>query len=164
MWVQEGQDQLFYYRVAGVAVTDTQVLLQRAEIDEFWALPGGRVELGETAQAALVREMQEEMQARVTVGPLLWVVENFFTYQKYRVHELGLYFQIQLPDESRLWAEHFSGLENDQFIVPYQIKLYFQWFPRQVKVLTALPVLPVFLQQGLAKLPETTVHILNDER
>lgn len=155
---------IFYYRVAGVAVTETHVLLQRAEMDSFWALPGGRVELGESAQAALVRELQEEIAVRVTPKRLLWVAENFFTYQQYRVHELGLYLQIQLPDDARLHREQFTGMETDQSIGPRRIKLYFQWFRRQEQVLRELPLLPEFLQPGLVELPAAPVHILHDKR
>ena len=35
----------FNYRVVGIAVNGNQVLLHRAENDDFWSLPGGRVEL-----------------------------------------------------------------------------------------------------------------------
>ena len=38
----------FHYRVAGVAMHDARVLLQRTEIDDFWSLPGGHVELHES--------------------------------------------------------------------------------------------------------------------
>jgi ADP-ribose pyrophosphatase YjhB (NUDIX family) len=164
MTTQPVFEPIFYYRVAGVAVTETHVLLHRSEIDDFWALPGGRVELGEASTAALVRELQEEMDARVVVERLLWVVENFFTYQQYQVHELGLYYLIQLPDETRLQAPRFTGIERDQSIGPREFKLDFRWFPRQEPLLRALPVLPVFLQQGLVDLPEATLHLVNDER
>ena len=37
----------FNLRVAGVAIHKEQVLLHRAESDDFWALPGGRAEMME---------------------------------------------------------------------------------------------------------------------
>jgi 8-oxo-dGTP pyrophosphatase MutT (NUDIX family) len=46
------------------------VLLLRNERDE-WELPGGRPEAGETWPQALARELEEEANIVVAVGPLL---------------------------------------------------------------------------------------------
>lgn len=63
--------------VAGLEVRDGRVLLaQRHEsaIPEWslaWCLPGGKIEPGETPEAALSREWQEELSCPCTAGPLL---------------------------------------------------------------------------------------------
>jgi len=41
---EEGEKR-FTYRVAGIALDVDRVLLLRTEKDDFWFLPGGRVEL-----------------------------------------------------------------------------------------------------------------------
>jgi 8-oxo-dGTP pyrophosphatase MutT (NUDIX family) len=46
----------FMYRVAGVAAIDGRVLVQRFEGEEFWCLPGGRVEMGEPRGGARSRD------------------------------------------------------------------------------------------------------------
>ena len=49
----------FQVRAAAVIVHEESVLLHRLESDDFWALPGGRVEPGEEASDTVVRELYE---------------------------------------------------------------------------------------------------------
>jgi ADP-ribose pyrophosphatase YjhB (NUDIX family) len=55
----------FTNRIVGIAYDGDRVLLHRAITDDFWALPGGRAELLETAAETLRREMREEMNETV---------------------------------------------------------------------------------------------------
>lgn len=65
-------------RVTGVLIDDGQLLLVRQKVDQDrgWSLPGGRVELGETLQDALVREMKEETGLDVSIQRLLYVADK----------------------------------------------------------------------------------------
>ena len=94
----------FNFRASAVILRDGFVLLHRLEGDTFWCLPGGRVEPGESAADAVLREMQEELGVQVSAGPLLWVVENFFSHAGQQHHELGLYFLACLAPDANLLA------------------------------------------------------------
>ncbi len=64
--------------VGAVVWDGRHVLLERRgrpPAQGSWALPGGLVELGETAEVALQREVYEECGLRVEVGPVLGLFE-----------------------------------------------------------------------------------------
>jgi len=155
----EQENNLFNYRVVGVAAHEGSVLLHQAEGDTFWSLPGGRAEFGETAEQTLKREMREELGLDVEVTRLLWFVENFFIYTDKRYHEIALYFLMRFPTGCKPIAQ-IGPFRGDEAGVP----LIFQWFPTWPDVLSALPLLPAFLQTALQQLPETTAHIVHRDR
>ena len=50
-----------------------------------WSLPGGAVELGETLEACVAREMEEETGLRVEVGPVIEVFDRITLDDEQRV-------------------------------------------------------------------------------
>jgi mutator protein MutT len=65
-------------RVTGVLINNNKILLLKQETDtkRKWSLPGGKVEVGELLEKALIREMKEETGLDVDIGDLLYVCDN----------------------------------------------------------------------------------------
>lgn len=152
MIIVEQSGRRFNYRVAGVCIQDDEVLLQGFEGHAFWTLPGGRCELGESSTEALLRELREELRIEVVIGRLLWVVENFFRFDATDFHELGLYYEISLPDET----EHLRRGQTYR-TMDGAMEIMFAWFP--VSDLARISLVPSFLQDSLHHLPESTQRI-----
>lgn len=60
----------FSISIKGVVVSDDRVLLLKNEREE-WELPGGRIELDETPEDCVAREIDEETGWKVITGPIL---------------------------------------------------------------------------------------------
>lgn len=76
----------FRIGVFGVIIEDGKVLLGLRRDIDWWNLPGGGMELGETVDEALQREVLEETGLRVRVGRLIGV------YSKPQKQEVVLTF------------------------------------------------------------------------
>jgi ADP-ribose pyrophosphatase YjhB (NUDIX family) len=134
----------FQLRAAAVVVHEGFVLLHRLDGDDYWALPGGRVEPGEAASATLVREMVEELDEPVECAELLYVVENFFLHAGKPNHEIGLYFRTQLRATSAILnkSRTHHGVEGAS-------RLEFRWFPTER--LGEVDLRPSFLRESLSR-------------
>ena len=161
-------DGRFNLRAAAVVRHGNFLLLHRLAGDAFWALPGGRVEMGETAEAAVRREMREELCTDVEIGALLAVVENLYTYRNRPHHGIEMYFDVRLPAGSPLaGCEPFERVEDggvgvDGVRAP-GTRLLFHWFP--IADLPSIDLRPSFLRDWLVTKASLGVqHIVHDDR
>lgn len=112
----------FNCRAAALIFNQEKLLLHTSNRDDFWSLPGGRVEFGEASEDTLVREMREEIGEAVNPGSLIWLVENFYTWADCPYHEICFYYSCSLPENSRLLSlEEWAGRDGD-------LELSFRWF------------------------------------
>lgn len=144
---------VFNYRVAGVMIENGHVLIHKQASDGHWALPGGRVQVLEDSAAGIKRELMEELGFQINVGNLLWVTENFFTYNDNNFHELGFYYQITSKNAIHNSNEPFFGLEGERLI--------YKWVP--IQELDDIPLYPEFLKTSLKTIPASTHHIIIKE-
>ena len=98
----------------GVCLRNRQVLLCKNLKGNYYYLPGGHVEFGESAAAALAREFLEETGEQATVGSLALVHENLFRQGPHLRHELNLVFHVEL---------------SAQVVTSRERKLTFEWAP-----------------------------------
>ena len=64
--------------VAAIIIKDNQVFATQRGYGQWqgwWEFPGGKIETGETPEAALAREIREELNAEITVGSFLQTIE-----------------------------------------------------------------------------------------
>ncbi|MBB3595556.1 8-oxo-dGTP pyrophosphatase MutT (NUDIX family) [Rhizobium sp. BK529] len=145
----------FNYRIAGLGFRDGHVLVHRAVHEPFWTFPGGRAEIGETSEETLKREMMEELGVEVTVGRLLWSVENFFHYEGRDWHELGFYYLMEIPQEFPFHTDEIIHRVEDG-----DNHLEFKWVSATFQALTELDIPPYFIAGEIENLPTSPRHLV----
>ncbi len=93
-------NQRFNYRVCAMMISENRILAMHDERSPYFYLPGGRVRMGETAEQAVIREIQEELGVTLKIARPLWLNQAFFTedVDGIRYHELCIYFLMDLSN------------------------------------------------------------------
>lgn len=78
----------------------------------FFILPGGTVEFGETSKDALIREMYEELHAKLRNVKYLGVMEHLFSFKRGKYHEIAFIYSAQFSDKSFYKKSVIEGVED----------------------------------------------------
>ena len=138
----------FNYRVCAVMISDNKILTIRDERSPYAYLPGGRVKMGETAEHAVLREVQEELGVTAKIVRPLWMNQAFFTedVDHLNYHEICIYFLMDMTDTDLLKrGTSFKISEGNQINS-------FEWMP--FERLKDEYFYPVFLKEAIFNLPE----------
>lgn len=146
--------QLFSFRVAGLIFHDGYILAQRGAKDDYWALPGGRAEIGESSEETILREMREELDRPVRIERLLWTVENFFSYEGYAAHELGFYYLLSLEEPFPFHETDIVHRAEDG------VEVEFRWLRATPAALAGHRLKPRFIADRIETLPAVGEHLI----
>lgn len=143
----------FNYRVATLIKYNNKILLHKSKEDDFYAIPGGRIMIGETSENALKREFIEEMGAKITIKDYLGTVENFFEYNEKKYHEIMIVYESNFDRDSNFYKkERIIGLEESG-------KIEFIW--KTIDEIKKLDLRPLFLKENIISNTPIT-HLINN--
>ena len=107
----------FNYRVCAVMIANGKILAMHDERSPYYYLPGGRVAMGETAEAAVIREVQEELGITPRIARPLWLSQSFFTedVDGLNYHEICIYYLMDITGTDLLSrGEVFTSKEGSR--------------------------------------------------
>ena len=139
-------NEKFNYRVCAMMISNGKILAMHDERSPYYYLPGGRVAIGETAEAAVVRE--EELGVTPKIIRPLWLNQAFFTedVDNLQYHELCIYFLMDIADTNLLErGENFTSNEGQRTHT-------FEWL--EFDRLKDEYFYPLFLKKDIFNLPD----------
>lgn len=89
----------------------------------FYRPLGGGIDFGESSQAAVVREIWEELGEAIADPVLLGVVENIFEFEGQPGHELVFLYDAQFQDASLYQRSQLTAQEGDRTFTAQWIDL-----------------------------------------
>lgn len=138
----------FNYRVCAIILSDGKILAMKDERSPYFYLPGGRVKMGETAEDAVIRELEEELGIMPKIVRPLWLNQAFFVedVDGLHYHELCLYFLMDVSGTDLL-------SRGEQFCVQEEGKTHrFEWLA--FERLKEEYFYPLFLKEEIFHLPQ----------
>lgn len=139
----KNQHYTFKFRVSGIIIREGKVLMLEMDDAGFYCLPGGHVELGETTEEAMLREMKEELNEETYIKKYLGNIENFFISKRNIViHEIAYYYLMDFKDNVAI--KDLVRMENDHGV---NVKLNIKWF--NLDELDNINIKPMILKEIL---------------
>ena len=151
------ENRWFRYRAAAIIVEDGCVLFAGNENENYIYSIGGAVHMGETAEAAVKREVFEETGVEYAVDHLAVIHENFFnentgSLKGLECHEIALYYTMK-PRGTRV-------LHSNSYTMG--VKETMHWIP--IDKIGQYKAFPTFLKDFLLSDHDGIEHIVTDER
>ena len=147
-WHFEADNTVCSFRAVGILIDKGMVLVQ-SDNGEY-ALPGGHVKIGETAEETLVREFFEETGLKIRCKRMIWCDESFFKWDGKDAHGVAFYFLVETSDT--IIHSDFTSLKDNCNIRLDWVKL---------DEVINLNIFPYFIRDKITDIGEGIEHFIH---
>jgi len=93
------EDYKLNVRAAGIIIHNNKLLTHHDLNNGHYALVGGRIEIGESSDETLKRELKEEVGKEIEITEYITTIENFFTMNNIKYHEIMFVHKAEFINE-----------------------------------------------------------------
>lgn len=138
------EDYKFKVRVSGIFIFNNKILVNKYD-ENSYCLPGGTVEIGETSEEAIIRELKEEINLNFKINSFMGITENFFTnFKNQKTHGIDFYYRVNLVDEKDYNKIDYNRIENDKGVI---VQHHFKWI--DIDTLKDCNLLPLVIKNEI---------------
>lgn len=152
--IKTDDKKVFNYCSRAIICQDDKFLIMCVDDADYYHLPGGHVEIGETSADALIREIKEEIDIEVDLEKLVFVSEEFYHKKDINHHSVILYYLAK--PRNKVSTENKIRMEQGQ---TKTIKNELRWVT--VDDLASIDLRPAMIKDLLVKKDfETLKHYM----
>ena len=148
-------NQKLNIRACAIIIHDNKLLVHNNVNESHVALVGGRVEIGESSEQTIKREIMEEMGKEIEILEYVSTIENFFDADDMPYHEIMFVYRVDFKnEEDKKIVETIRNVEGED-------ELRYDWI--DLDKIDEYPLKPNILKNMIInnKFP---IHDINDER
>ena len=155
---QTDDDRRFRLRAAAIIIENGEVLFATNTAEKYYYSIGGAIELGETAEHAVCREVLEETGVPYEIDRLVFIQDLFFKrndgmLKGLNCHEITFFFLMK-PRGSQKLNSHSKTCNNT-------LDEQMCWLP--IDKLSEYEAYPTFFREELKHLPSSVKHIVTKQ-
>ena len=141
-------------RAAAVIIHDNKILTHKNINEDFYGLVGGRVQIGESSDITIKREIFEEMGKEIEIKEFLTTIENFFPGDGTKYHEIMFVYRAEFVDEEdKKITETIHNIEGED-------ELRYEWI--DIDKLDEIPLKPKIIK-NMIKENKFINHTINND-
>lgn len=104
-------------RAAAIIIHNNKVLTHRNVNSDHYALLGGRVQIGESSEETVKREVLEELGKNIDIIGYVATFENFFEMKGKKYHEIMFVYEAEFTDEkNKAMQETIKNMEGKDYL------------------------------------------------
>lgn len=148
------EDYKLNIRSAGVIIHNNKILTHKNVNKNHYALPGGRVEIGENSEETVIRELHEELEKNTVITGDIATIENFFEMDNKKYHEIYFVHKVEfVNDEDQIIDYTLHNKEGKEY-------LQYEWL--DLNKIDEYNILPKCIK-SILKSKQFPMHIINND-